>query len=84
MTREQQVDEIMAMMDRLPLDSNHALVIGNVMGALLELEARLDGIIPTKVYPEKLDGDYTSRLIIERPSGKYAVTVERLESYANE
>lgn len=56
------------------INDNHALVSGQVGGALMAHESFTD------VYFETDDeGNYTGRTIITRPSGTWAVKVEPLE-----
>jgi hypothetical protein len=62
------------------MDGNHALLVGNVVGALLRMAADLDvtGDIPTDVEIETdADGNYTNRCFITRGSGRYVVTVTK-------
>ena len=63
---------------RRPLDDNHALLIGEVMGALhAQLEcSHTKG--HTIITPEVEDGAYTGRVFIERPSGVYGLVIGRL------
>jgi hypothetical protein len=58
-------------------DENHALLMGNIVGALLDL-ANKSGV-PTKVEPimDKGDMNYTNKITIARPSGTYTITVEK-------
>lgn len=52
-------------------DSNHALLCGQVFGALMQHSAE-----DFQVQPVMNDGDYTNVVEIERPSGVYRVRVE--------
>ena len=61
-----------------PLDGNHALLIGNVAGALLKMADDIREDIPTHVEIEVINGDYTNCIFVTRDSGRYAVKVEKL------
>ena len=64
----------------VPLDPNHALLIGNVWGALHEMEG-IPGIVSTVVAPETVEGSYTNRFFITRGEGKYVVSVEKVDEF---
>lgn len=72
-------------MDTGIVNDNHALLVGNVMGALAYLTANLQDIVPTEYEPIKVNGgrDYTNRFRVRRPSGSYIilVSVESAEDY---
>lgn len=61
------------------MDGNHALLVGNVLGALMRMAAEWQdqGGVETTIEPEMIDGNYTNCIVITRPSGRYIVTVER-------
>lgn len=63
----------------MTLDGNHALLIGNIAGAVLRMASDFGEEIPTDVEIEVIDGDYTNRVFVTRGSGRYVVTVEKLE-----
>lgn len=58
----------MAKTGPLPEGPNHALLTGMVWGALAQA-----GLSPEMEQDE--DGNYTTRLIVTKPSGKYAIYV---------
>jgi hypothetical protein len=67
------------------MDGNLALLVGNVAGALLAMADSLGEDIPTQVEVETDgDGNYTNRCFVTRGSGRYAVTVTKLEAYADD
>lgn len=59
-----------------PKGDNHALLIGEVLGTLLK-----GGF---HASPEVIDGDYTNRIFVQRPSGTWCVTVEPVEGQVHE
>lgn len=60
------------------VDGNHALLVGNVVGLLMQAISEGDMLVPTRIELETIDGAYTNRIFVMRPSGRYVVTVERL------
>lgn len=60
----------------MALDGNHALLVGNVAGALLAMARDCGEDIPTDVEIEVVHGNYTNRVFVTRDSGRYVVTVD--------
>jgi hypothetical protein len=60
------------------VSNNHALLVGNVVGALMRMTDDLDDMVgPTTVDPVLTDdGDYTNQILVHRPSGTYRISVE--------
>lgn len=64
----------------LPADGNHALLIGNVAGAILRGLCGADGqaVSPTEVELVNDDqGNHTDTIRIARPSGTYLVKITK-------
>jgi hypothetical protein len=65
---------------QLPVDGNHALLIGTVAGSLLrtaqEAGAGAGLVVDAHVDP---DGNYTDTIYLERASGTYKLTIRRIE-----
>lgn len=61
---------------RYPEGPNHALLIGEVAGVL---STNLNQASTLSVTPEVLDGKFTNRIFIQRPSGTWVVTVQSLD-----
>jgi hypothetical protein len=59
------------------MDGNLALLVGHIAGLLMRASAF--GAPPTEVEVEVVGGNYTNRLFVTRPSGRYVVTVEKVE-----
>jgi nicotinate-nucleotide pyrophosphorylase len=72
-------------MDTGIVNDNHALLVGNIMGALQYVKENLQDIVPTEYEPIMANGgrDYTNRIRVRRPSGTYIVlvTVEQAEEF---
>jgi len=49
-------------------DSNHALLVGEILGSLTSQEIDAE--------PVMVHGDYTNQVLIHRPSGDYRIVVE--------
>jgi hypothetical protein len=52
----------------LPASANHALLIGNVFGALM-------ACLNYEVKPVLIGGDYSDTIRIKRPSGWYQIKI---------
>lgn len=53
------------------VDANHALICGNVLGALSQINGAQVGLIDTE------RGDHTNRILLSFDGGRYLVRVER-------
>ena len=74
---------------RHPRDGNEALLIGQVMGALLRAHAedkRLGDSVQNfkDIVPVMIGNDYSNAILVEKASGQYLVTVERIEGELND
>ena len=58
--------------------ANLRLLQGQVWAGLV-LMCKTDAPVPTKVDPEVDGKNFTGRFVIERPSGHYLVSVQKLE-----
>lgn len=59
-------------------DGNHALLVGRLLGTLVKSDA-LDpspNFQPLHPQPIMVDSDYTNKILVTQPSGKYIITVE--------
>ena len=66
-----------------PLDPNHAMLLGNVGGALVQVSERWR--IPTDVRMLRdAGGNYTNQIRVTRPSGTYLITIMVEEESSNE
>lgn len=58
---------------------NHALLVGRLLGVLVEAERKqsLNGFQPLRPVPVVTpNGDYTNKIAVTQPSGAYIITVE--------
>ena len=57
---------------------NHALLVGRLMGVLMREDSeRRAGLAPLDPQPVMTsEHDYTNKIIVSQPSGKYMITVE--------
>jgi hypothetical protein len=61
-------------------DGNHALLCGNVLGALMNMAEKTGPVLKTDI--EVIlddDGSYTNVVYITRPSGRYMLTIEKVD-----
>lgn len=61
----------------LPVDGNHALLIGNLLGAFMRED--MQRISHTEAEPVVFDsGEYSNQILVNRGSGTYLITVEKI------
>lgn len=59
---------------------NHALLVGRVMGTLIKGDDYSGGSFhPLRPEPVMRGSDYTNKILLHQPSGKYLVTVEPVD-----
>ena len=60
----------------MTLDPNQALLTGQIAGLLMRLNADDKPGSLLDLHIEVIDGNYTNRIFVTRPSGRYTVIVE--------
>lgn len=65
--------------------ANLKILQGMVWGALTEMAGEMSDLTPTKVQMEDDEyGNHTGRVFLTKPSGRYVVTVTKLEEDEDE